>query len=52
MQIALAADADLPAVVEQSMALHAAGVDIVIYTMRDPCRAALVEGLAEALRDA
>ncbi|MFT7650676.1 MAG: F420-dependent oxidoreductase-like protein [Candidatus Poriferisodalaceae bacterium] len=52
VQIALAADADLPAVVEQSMALHAAGVDIVIYTMRDPYRAALVEGLAEALRDA
>ena len=49
VQIALAADADLSKVSEQAAALEAAGVDVLIFTMRDPYRAAMVEALANAL---
>lgn len=50
VQVSVEADADPRAKAAEAAALHEVGVDVVIFTMRDPYRAAMVERLAEAVR--
>jgi alkanesulfonate monooxygenase SsuD/methylene tetrahydromethanopterin reductase-like flavin-dependent oxidoreductase (luciferase family) len=49
VQIALAADQPLEAAAEKAGALFEAGVDLVIFTLRNPYKASRVEPLARAL---
>ncbi len=49
VQIALPADQQPGQSAEQADALRAAGVDTVIYTMRNPYRASMIEPLGKAL---
>jgi alkanesulfonate monooxygenase SsuD/methylene tetrahydromethanopterin reductase-like flavin-dependent oxidoreductase (luciferase family) len=49
VQVSVEADADLKAKTDEAAALLAVGVDVVIFTMRDPYRVSTVERLATAL---
>lgn len=51
IHLGLAADTDLPALVEQANQFGEAGVDLVVFSMRDPYSANTVTKLAEVLSE-